>query len=151
DLADMLAHCDAALLIGDNALFAEVRLKADTTIDVRSVRLQPDLEKIDLGEVWTRMTGLPFVYAFWAGRPSALTADDVAALQRARDEGIQRPDQLAREYLADTPERQDAGARYLRHNIKYHFGDDERAGLEAFFRYAAETGVVSSAGSPEFY
>src|SRR5262249_38289182 len=92
DLADMLAHCDAALLIGDNALFAEVRLKADTTIDVRSVRLQPDLEKIDLGEVWTRMTGLPFVYAFWAGRPSALTADDVAALQRARDEGIQRPD-----------------------------------------------------------
>jgi chorismate dehydratase len=161
DLADMLAHCDAAMIIGDTALFTEVRLKADATMDVRlkadattdvrGVRLQPDLEKIDLGEVWTKFTGLPFVYAFWAGRPSALTADDVAALQRARDEGVARPEQLARDYLAETPERQAIGARYLRHNIRYHLGDDERAGLEAFFRYAAEAGVVSSSKTPEFY
>ncbi len=50
--------------------------------------MAPRSNKIDLGEVWTRMTGLPFVYAFWAGRPDVLTADDVAALQRARDDGI---------------------------------------------------------------
>ncbi len=31
------------------------------------------------------MTGLPFVYAFWAGRPGIVSADDIAALQRARD------------------------------------------------------------------
>ena len=30
-------------------------------------------EKIDLGEQWTAMTGLPFVWAFWAGRPGALS------------------------------------------------------------------------------
>jgi len=72
-------------------------------------------------------------------------------LQRARDEGVRRPEQLAREYLAETPERYDAGGRYLRHNIKYHLGEDERAGLEAFFRYAAEAGVVPSARIPEFY
>jgi chorismate dehydratase len=145
DLADMLAHCDAALIIGDHALFA------GHDRDSRRVRLQPDLEKVDLGDVWTKMTGLPFVYAFWAGRPSALTADDVAALQRARDEGVRRPEQLAREYLADMPERQEIGGRYLRHNIKYDLGDDERAGLDAFFRYAAEVGVVPSAKRPEFY
>jgi chorismate dehydratase len=167
DLADMLAHCDAALIIGDNALFTEVRLTADATADTRvrpkadatvssaanarGVRVQPDLEKIDLGDVWTRMTGLPFVYAFWAGRPSALTADDIAALQQARDEGVQHPELIAREYLANTPERQEIGARYLRDNIKYDLGEDERAGLEAFFRYAAEAGVVPSARAPEFY
>ena len=30
-------------------------------------RAPPASTKIDLGEEWTRMTGLPFVYAFWAG------------------------------------------------------------------------------------
>ena len=36
-------------------------------------------------------------------------------------------------------------ARYLRDNIKYDLGDDERAGLERFYTYAAEAGVVKSA------
>jgi chorismate dehydratase len=139
DLADMLSRCDAALIIGDHALFQDVRL-------------QPDIEKVDLGEVWTRMTGLPFVYAFWAGRPDALTAGDVAALQRARDEGVQIPERLAREFLENQPaERQEIGGRYLRHNIKYHLGEDERAALEVFYRYAAEAGVVPEATAPAFF
>lgn len=140
DITEMLAACDAALIIGDNALF-------QSTIDNQ----ESTIEKIDLGAVWTEMTGLPFVYAFWAGRPGVLTADDVAALQHARDEGIRIPEQLARVFLAGTPERHELGGRYLRHNIKYHFGDDERAGLEAFYRYAAEAGVVPDAKTPMFF
>ena len=88
------------------------------------------------------MTGLPFVYAFWAGRPGALTAEDVMMLQRARDEGVRRPDELARQYLADRPAWHALGARYLRDNIRFHFGAEERAGLELFYRYAVEAGVV---------
>ena len=177
DLPDMLSRCDAALIIGDNALFLDpssVRLQPDTT--VASVRLQPHIsvdagrwndaaafalpadagaetpiQAIDLGDAWTRMTGLPFVYAFWAGRPGVLTAQDVAALKRARDEGIRRPDELARQYLADTPERQALGAEYLRDKIKYHFGDEERAGLEAFYRYAVEAGVVPATRELQFF
>jgi len=143
----------------------KVRLKPDTTSDdgadvrsvrlqpdLRSVRLQPDLEKIDLGEEWTQMTGLPFVYAFWAGRPGALAADDVAALQRARDEGVRMPEQLAREFLRDAPvEQQAIGGRYLRENIKYHLGEPERTALQAFYCYAAEAGVVSEARPPMFF
>jgi predicted solute-binding protein len=109
------------------------------------------IQTIDLGDAWTRMTGLPFVYAFWAGRPGVLTAQDVAALKRARDEGIRRPDELARQYLADTPERQALGAEYLRDKIKYHFGDEERAGLEAFYRYAVEAGVVPATRELSFF
>lgn len=140
DLAGMLARCDAALIIGDVALFESPGGGPGST-----------LEKIDLGEVWTAFTGLPFVYAFWAGRPGALTVDDVEALRRARDEGVQRPEQIARDYLAGSPERQEVGGRYLRHNIKYYLGDDERAGLERFYRYATEVGVVSSARALDFY
>jgi chorismate dehydratase len=140
DLADMLAHCDAALIIGDNALFQSA-----------ICNLQSAIEKVDLGEAWTDLTGLPFVWAFWAGRPDALSAADVAALQHARDEGVRRPEELAQEYLADTPERQETGARYLRQNIKYYLGGDERAGLETFYQYAAETGLVDKASELQFF
>src|SRR5262249_36490017 len=83
DLGDMLAHDDAALIIGDNALFSIEPLAASS---------EPRVEKLDLGTAWFELTGLPFVYAFWAGRPAAVTAADVAALQHARDEGVCRPD-----------------------------------------------------------
>jgi chorismate dehydratase len=162
DLDDMLARCDAALIIGDNALFAE---PAKSTVDSRQSTgvyrreltgrgrqaTEVMIEKIDLGEAWDELTGLPFVYAFWAGRADALSKDDVARLQRARDEGIERPEQLAREYLSDSPDRQELGGRYLRHNIKYHLGDEERTGLERFYRYAAEAGVVSDSGELRFF
>ncbi len=58
-LKPMLARCDAALLIGDPALYLDHAAR--------------ELRKIDLGDEWTRLTGLPFVWAFWAGRPRALT------------------------------------------------------------------------------
>jgi len=136
DLASMLARCDAALIIGDVALLLDA---------------EPGVTKIDLGDVWKRMTGLPFVYAFWAGRPDAVSADGVRALQAARDAGVQRPGEVARTYFADAPEHHEVGARYLRDNIKYQLGDAERAGLEAFYRYAAEAGVVTGAGRVDFY
>ena len=144
DLASMLASCDAALLIGDNALFQQA---GQVTAHLRQVTVQ----KIDLGEVWTTMTGLPFVWAFWAGRPDRLTADDMQALRQARDAGVAASEPIARQYLADRPERQAAGARYLRDNIKYYLGPDERAGLELFYRYAADAGVVDSAEPLRFY
>jgi chorismate dehydratase len=145
DLETMLARADAGLMIGDHALF----LEADT------VRLKSDgpeglIEKIDLGEVWTAMTRLPFVYAFWAGRPGVLTPGDVLALQHARDEGVARVEEIARASLTD-PRQQAIGARYLRDNIKYDLGADERAALELFYRYAAEAGAVPAAQELRFY
>ena len=56
DGESMLAAADAALLIGDPALFLDHRaLGADKT---------------DLGEAWTALTGLPVVWAFWSGPAS---------------------------------------------------------------------------------
>ena len=161
DLADMLACCDAALIIGDTALFLEpgdvpgLETRPTDEDPQPALKSRPTsgnrVEKIDLGEAWRDMTGLPFVYAFWAGRSGVLDPADVAALQRARDAGVTQPELIAREYFADSRERQAVGARYLRDNIKYYLGDAERAGLETFFRYAAEAGVVPDAGRLEFY
>jgi chorismate dehydratase len=153
DLADMLAHCDAGLIIGDNALLldpakipglepARVGMSADAAHAVA---------KIDLGEEWTAMTGLPFVYAFWAGRPRALGQGEVSALQRARDAGVAQPERIARDYFAGSPAEQAIGARYLRDNIRYDLGEAERAGLELFYRYSAEIGLVERVDELRFY
>jgi len=137
DLSAMLSRCDAALMIGDNALF-------------QPLASSPQSQVIDLGEAWSQLTGLPFVYAFWAGRPDALTPAHVRELQKTRDRGLAEAETVAREYLKDMPERQALGARYLRENIKYYLGDDERAGLELFYKYAAEIGAAP-AGTLQFY
>jgi chorismate dehydratase len=153
DLADMLGHCDAALLIGDNALLLDHENFRPPRIGVGQPASspQPPLEKIDLGDAWSTMTGLPFVWAFWAGRPDALNDDEVRALGRARDDGVACSDAIAREYFPDLPAYQAVGAAYLRDNIKYHLGEDERAALELFYRYAVEAGVVDSVLAPRFY
>lgn len=144
DVSAMLERCDAALIIGDNALLVDHAKPAGGSP-------KSDVEKIDLGEAWTTMTGLPFVYAFWAGRPGALNASDVKALQRARNAGVTQVEVIAREYFPDSLVRQAIGARYLRDNIKYYLRGEERAGLEAFYRYAAETGVVPEPQALRFY
>ena len=142
DLEDMLSRCDAALIIGDKALFQEPARGASST---RAI------EKIDLGESWRQLTGLPFVYAFWAGPPQALSPGDVATLVKARDEGVERPEALAAEYLEDAPRWQPLGAEHLRDNIKYYLGEREREGLELFYRFAAEAGVVERTQPLRFF
>jgi predicted solute-binding protein len=109
------------------------------------------VEKIDLGEMWTRTTGLPFVYAFWAGRPGTIGDPDVVALQRARDEGVRHAEAVAAAYVGPSAERRETGARYLRDNIKYRFGAEEQAGLELFYRYAVEAGVAPAARQLRFF
>ena len=53
DLPAMLEHCDAALIIGDNALLVD-----HTTCKVTPL----GIEKSDLGESWGAKTGLPSAY-----------------------------------------------------------------------------------------
>jgi chorismate dehydratase len=137
DLETMLAGADAALIIGDVALF----------IDAEAAGVR----KIDLGEEWTAMTGLPFVYACWCGWPRAVTPADVAALQRARDEGVAQSDAVAAAYYPDETHRQAVARRYLRDNIKYFLDGPAVEGLTTFYRYAAELGLAAFDGSLRFY
>lgn len=136
DFTSMLRKADAALMIGDPALFATTEAAG--------------LEKIDLGDAWRGLTGLPFVWAFWAGRPGALTRDDLRTLQAARDAGVAAGDAIAEAYGAGDPIRVARGRAYLRNNMKYTLGDAERAGLERFYELAEEQGLVVNA-TPRFF
>jgi chorismate dehydratase len=131
----MLHRCDAALLIGDPALFLDhERLGAN---------------KIDLGDEWKALTHLPFVWAFWAGRREALLPEAVQALISARDRGVMASDEIAATYCG--PERAERGRAYLRENIQYMLGSREQAGLIKYYELAEQHGVVNGVVPPLFY
>lgn len=137
DLQAMLSACDAALLIGDPALFVDHGALG--------------VEKTDLGQAWTRWTGHPFVWAFWAGRASAADASVTARLQDARDAGIAASDAIANRYCEGDAGRQAIARRYLRDNIKYHMTDDAISGLKRFYREAATLGLVGGPDTVRFF
>ncbi len=128
DLQTMLAGADAALLIGDPALF---------------VTAGPGVEKIDLGAAWTAMTGLPFVWAFWSGRPAAANASVVAALQQAAEAGMAHSDAIADEYCAPDVGRQQLARRYLRENLRFQFDARALEGLRLYYQEAAALGLAT--------
>jgi predicted solute-binding protein len=135
DAATMLRRCDAALIIGDPALFLDHAAMGAT--------------KIDLGEEWTSMTGLPFVWAFWAGRPDALPPPAVTALAHARDAGVAASDAIAAAYCG--AERALRGQAYLRENIRYSVGEREQAGVAKYYELAAKHGVVERTRALLYY
>lgn len=137
DLAAMTASYDAGLLIGDPAF----------EVDHGALGLQ----KIDLGDAWTTMTGLPFIYAAWTGRAGAIGPADVAALQAAQDAGRRGLDAIAAEYGRGNGPRTQRAAVYLRDNVKYGLGADEAAGLQLFLDYAADLGLAPAKRRLEFF
>ncbi|HUF24107.1 MAG TPA: menaquinone biosynthesis protein [Vicinamibacterales bacterium] len=143
DLAAMLSRADAAMLIGDPALFVDHRAMG--------------LEKIDLGAEWTDMTGLPFVWAFWAGRKDAIDGEGIARLHQAKVEGAAASDALADAYAASYQARTGIAAdpavarRYLRENIKYDLGWREHEALVQFYEGARRVGVIDTVQPVRFY
>jgi chorismate dehydratase len=135
DIDRMLQRCDAALLIGDPALFLDHQARG--------------LLKIDLGGQWTALTGLPFVWAFWAGRPGALSHEAVGVLNAARGAGVAASDEIAAAYC--TPEHAAVGTAYLRENIQYELGEREEHGLRRYYELALKHGVVDATRPVAYY
>jgi chorismate dehydratase len=131
----MLTRCDAALMIGDPALFFD--------------HAAAGVLKVDLGERWTTMTGLPFVWAFWAGRAGVLTGEAIDVLTEARDAGVRESDALAAAYCG--PERTARAQAYLRDNIRYTLGPREEVGLMRYYELAAKHGLVEDTRALEYF
>jgi len=131
NLDSMLSGSDAALLIGDPALQVD-RSRYYTW---------------DLAEEWIRLTGKPFVFAFWAVRDEAIrdsTLDLASIFQKSRDHGIE-PDNLRRitelwSAKLQLP-KQDL-YEYLASNIFYYLDESCLEGLRLFYRYAHECNAL---------
>ena len=141
DIEKMMAEHDAGLVIGDPALRVD-----------RSRYLT-----YDLAEEWIRLTGKPFVFAVWAVRQAALKnappALDLAAIfQDSRDHGLLPAslDQIAREWAPRLGLSETEIRTYLTDNIYYDLDTGCLDGLQLFYRYANECGVLPATASLRF-
>jgi len=124
DLAAMLGRADAALLIGDAAL----------RVDPETLPFQT----LDLGEEWNNLTGLPMVFAVWAGRKEALEPRIGKALIESCRYGLQHLDEIV-EHESKTRNFSPSLVRtYLTRNIVCELGDRDYAGLDLYLKHAAQ-------------
>ena len=135
----MLAHADAALLIGDPALLAlEDRAHIEAVTG-------PCLW-LDMAHQWRTRTGLPWVAAVWAVRPESLTriapAQLIEDLQQSRDHGLAHIESLVAEWTPRIAVPPATIRQYLSGNIHYMLEHNCIAAIELFRRYAAEAGIL---------
>jgi chorismate dehydratase len=137
DLGAMLARADAALLIGDAALFVD-----PATHGAR---------KWDLGALWTDLTGLPFVWAFWSGQADAADRTAVLILQDAARDGLAHLSEIADGYCPESETNRKVALRYLERNLNFSLDDRAVAGLQTYYEEAASLGVVAVSRELVFY
>jgi predicted solute-binding protein len=124
DLVNMLEEADAALLIGDAAL-----------------RVEPgevDLPCLDLGEEWVEMTGLPMVFAVWAGRPENIHPEISRLLVDSCHYGLGALDAIIKEESERRGFPEYLVQQYLTRHIAVQLGQEEEAGLRQYLKLARE-------------
>ncbi|HEX4066093.1 MAG TPA: menaquinone biosynthesis protein [Acidobacteriaceae bacterium] len=150
DLDAMLRVADAALLIGDPALYALEDREA------RQRRTGERLLYLDLAHEWHNFTGTVWVSAFWALRPESLASPPIRAgqiiedFQRSREAGLAHIDDLADEWSARLHLPRTTVHTYLSQNIWYLLDDACLAGLDLFYRYGFECGALPLAPKLRF-
>ena len=151
DLAAMLAQNDAAVLIGDAALkFMEEHERPNADKQRALLKYGPEpLEVFDLAERWKFLTGLPFVFAFWAARPGLDRPGIVDALRASRDAGVQDIPAIAKRYAVELSLKEEFLREYLSQNVHYYMDDACMEGLRQFYEMAARVGAIKSPRSLE--
>ncbi len=130
DLPEMLRHHDAALLIGDPALTADLS----------------GLHVLDLAEGWRRLTGLPFVFAVWAVRPSIAPEPFLWS----RDYAERHIEEIVEAAVGRTGLEAEAVREYLEGNLHHDLDETDEKGLAEFYRRAHRHGLIPSSDLPPF-
>jgi chorismate dehydratase len=116
-----------------------VLLIGDRAIDFRRQR-GDRCRYFDLGEEWTRATGLPFVFAAWLVRPGTPDAPALAdALRAWRDEGQAQLEEIVCAERRHPPE---FTRFYLTECIRYGLGEAEKRAIREFARLLYKHGCV---------
>src|SRR5207253_986924 len=121
DLERMLNQNDAAVLIGDAALkFMEENERPNAEKQKALLKLSPEpLFVFDLYERWKVLTGLPFVFAFWATRPGFQDTHMTDLLKASRDFGVANTAIIAERYSEKLSMKKDFLQKYLDENVHY--------------------------------
>lgn len=136
NLSEMLKVADAALVIGDKALYEH---------DKNHLRY-------DLAEDWFSLTGLPFVFAFWAGISDSVSKEDVEILQKSKEFGFQNKSVIAQICSKQNPDfTPEFYENYFTENIFYELGENEIKGLNTFYELAFYHGLIQDIPDLDFF
>lgn len=133
DLAVMLGAADAAVVIGDPALH----------IDPAAL----PFEVLDLGAEWHELTGLPFVFAAWAGRPEVIDDRIAAHFVESCRYGMDQIEEIVR---VESPRRKLPASLvhdYLTRHIVFELGAPEYEAMRLFLEYAGYKDSLRVAGT----
>lgn len=136
DLDKMLAEADGALLIGDHAIRA-----------YWSNEQNPKYEVLDLGEMWYNWTGHWMTFAVWAVRKEAILKHPrdisliVDAFRKSKQLSLADSEPLVRDAVTQLGGTTDYW-RYYFNELNYDFGPEQQKGLQLYFEYAYELGLI---------
>jgi len=127
--APKLSDHEAMMLFGDGAIWYLHRNGDDCLLD--------------LGEAWTEMTGLPFVFAAWAVQHGIGAGTPLPRLLlKAKAEGLAHIEEIVQDSTEATPEFR---REYLTRNVVYELGDAEKQAIRRFQQYLKEMGLIEEA------
>ncbi len=134
-LDEMLACADAALMIGDPVFNY----------------LETSIPSIDLAEEWNKYTGLPFVFAFWAGWPGLLDHTQIESFLKSSAAGQESIKDIAYEYAESNGGDKKLYEKYMIEYIHYEFGCRELEGLNLFYKKAVANRLIERVPELIFY
>lgn len=132
---------DAVLLIGDRAM-TEGQGARDEERGTSGFR-----EEWDLGQKWCEWTGLPFVFAMWIARGDVEVTELAEVLCAARDRGLRNLKRIAAHEAPLVGISQALAVSYLRDNLHFELGPQERAGLRRFHELCLRHELIPRADS----
>jgi chorismate dehydratase len=128
---------------------------ADATMLVGDRGLLPAQKKFefvwDLGEEWSRWTGLPFVFAMWIARGGVDLRGVDKVLAAARDEGVSQLEEIARLEAPVVGIPKADCLAYLRENLDFRLGSRQRQGLTLFCELAGRHRLAAAGVKLAFY
>lgn len=117
-LEEMLVENDAALVIGDPALHLEPEALPYRTLD--------------LGAEWVAWSGLPMVFAVWAGHTQFLTEDAAEAFRASYRWGREHVDEMVEQASSERGFRKELARDYFTRHIVYPLSAKHLEGLALF-------------------
>jgi chorismate dehydratase len=152
DLSAMLGKADAAMLIGDPALRISIAIERKSTVSPQGramcaaaalgITSAEIIHVYDVVGEWRKFSSLPAVMAIWAARPEVVTPEVLADFSASRNFGITQLAAISLEAAQELELPQPALESYLRHNIDFSLGEENRRGLERYFQEAAKLGLI---------
>jgi chorismate dehydratase len=123
---EMLKQADAALITGCEAINLS----------------QLYQNRLDLGEEWYDLTGLPFVFSILAGRKFVMGRNEIAPILKSFELGKKNLEKIARQFAGKDNVPWTPYHDFISRQINYRFSELDQDGLNEFYNYAFFFGYI---------